>query len=104
MKITDIVRGILAKRTGPEESCSAGEAIDRSASHSDCLVGKGSVLYDEAEIYNFLKTHPADPVERHAQFRAIVTSGHPTEIDLKEKPVVIEDDAWIAVGRSSSRG
>jgi acetyltransferase-like isoleucine patch superfamily enzyme len=40
-------------------------------------------------------THPEDPAARHAQFRAIVESGFPTDDDLGEKPVVIEDDVLI---------
>jgi acetyltransferase-like isoleucine patch superfamily enzyme len=42
-------------------------------------------------------THPIDdPVARRQQFQAIITTGHPVELDLREEPVVIEDDALIA--------
>lgn len=40
-------------------------------------------------------THPLDPSARHEQFKAIIKSGHPANIDLREKPVVISDDVLI---------
>lgn len=40
-------------------------------------------------------THPIDPELRHRQFREIVTSGHPTVIDLGEEPVVLENDVLV---------
>ena len=40
-------------------------------------------------------SHPIDPHERHEHFRKIITTGHPTDIGLHDRPIVIEDDAWI---------
>ena len=41
-------------------------------------------------------THPIDdPDARHRQFKAIITTGHPRHLDLKEAPVVIGDDVLI---------
>lgn len=40
-------------------------------------------------------THPEDPAARHAQFRAIVETGFPTDDDLGERPVVIGDDVLV---------
>lgn len=40
-------------------------------------------------------THPLSPKKRHAQFKAILASGHPKEIDLQARPVFIEDDVLI---------
>ena len=40
-------------------------------------------------------THPLDPRARHEQYKKIISSGQPRSIDLDERPVVIEDDAWI---------
>lgn len=40
-------------------------------------------------------THPISAVARHRQFRDIITTGHPLEIDLNERPVRIGSDAWI---------
>lgn len=49
-------------------------------------------------------THPINARERHKQFRAIATSGHPAQVNLDGRPVVIEDDVWIAVGAIVLRG
>lgn len=49
-------------------------------------------------------THPLDARARHAQFRAILTTGHPKSIALDEKPVCIDDDAWIGAGVTVLRG
>lgn len=40
-------------------------------------------------------THPLDALKRHQQFKAIITTGHPTDIDLKEEPITINDDVLI---------
>ena len=50
------------------------------------------------------RTHPLNPRERHEQIRSIIESGHPTNVKLDEKPVVIEDDVWIAAGAIILRG
>lgn len=49
-------------------------------------------------------THPLDPEERHRQFREIITSGQPKQIDLKEKDVIIEDDVLIAANSIILKG
>ena len=49
-------------------------------------------------------THPLDPAERHRQFSTIITSGHPTDIDLGEAPVVLEDDVLIGCQTVILRG
>ena len=41
-------------------------------------------------------THPLDPAARHQQFRDIITTGHPRDIELGEQPLVLEDDVLIA--------
>ncbi len=75
---------------------------------SYCYVGEYSKIWSAAEItigdrvliaHNSnifdTTTHPLNPAERHRQFVAIVTSGHPTTLNLRSEPVVIEDDVWI---------
>ena len=49
-------------------------------------------------------THPFSPSDRHAQFRTIVTAGHPPVLDLGERPVTIEDDALIGCHSVVLRG
>lgn len=49
-------------------------------------------------------THPLDPELRHKQFKAIITTGHPTDIDLKEKDIIIEDDVLIGANSIILKG
>ncbi len=82
-----------------------------------CYVGEGSRIWSAARIeigdrvmishnVNIFDnlTHPIDPVARHHHFREISVRGHPQAIDLGERPVRIEDDAWIAAGAMILRG
>jgi acetyltransferase-like isoleucine patch superfamily enzyme len=63
---------------------------------SSCSIDIGNrVLISHCVTIMGNLTHPLDPVERHRQFRAIISTGHPNSIDLGERPVVIEDDALI---------
>jgi len=49
-------------------------------------------------------THPISPSRRHQQFREIFLKGHPSEIDLGERPVVIGNDVWIGCNSIVLRG
>jgi acetyltransferase-like isoleucine patch superfamily enzyme len=82
-----------------------------------CYVGEGSRIWSASSIhicdrvlisYNVSildsLTHPIDFKERHQHFRDIVTTGHPTEIDLGGRPVYIEDDVWIGASSCILRG
>ncbi len=82
-----------------------------------CYVGEGSRIWSaksiqcgdrvlishNVNIFDSL-THPINKDERHRQFREIVATGHPDNIDLGERPVVIEDDVWIGAGAFVMRG
>jgi acetyltransferase-like isoleucine patch superfamily enzyme len=82
-----------------------------------CYVGEGSRLWSATSIqihdrvliahgvniFDSL-THPIDAAKRHEQFKQIATVGHPRQIDLGERPVVIHDDAWIGAGALVLRG
>jgi len=50
------------------------------------------------------QTHSISASDRNDHFKAIFSTGHPTEIDLGESPVVIEDDVWIACSSIILRG
>lgn len=82
-----------------------------------CYIGEGSRIWSAGQIdignrvmishnVNIFDnlTHPVDPVSRHQHFRAIATVGHPNRMDLGERPVLIDDDAWIAAGAMVLRG
>ncbi|SBT09334.1 putative acetyltransferase [Candidatus Propionivibrio aalborgensis] len=82
-----------------------------------CFVGPGTCIWSGASIkigdrvmishnVNIFDnlTHPLDPARRHLHFRHIIEQGHPQDIDLGDRPVVIEDDAWIAASATILRG
>lgn len=82
-----------------------------------CFVGPGTRVWSALEIkiknrvliahnvnvFDSL-THPLNPILRHKQFAEILTRGHPKEIEQGERPVVIENDAWIGAGAMIMRG
>ncbi len=82
-----------------------------------CFIGAGTRIWSAASIrigdrvmishavnvFDNL-THPLDARQRAQHFDAISGTGHPKAIDLGEKPVQIEDDAWIAAGAFVLRG
>jgi len=72
-------------------------------SAADIEVGDRVMISHNVNIFDNL-THPMNPAERHHHFKTITTSGHPRELDLGERPVRIEDDAWIAAGATVLRG
>jgi acetyltransferase-like isoleucine patch superfamily enzyme len=49
------------------------------------------------------QTHPVDPVARHLQYKAKFGFPKP-DLQLDEKPIVIEDDVWIAANAIILRG
>ncbi|MBD1840582.1 MULTISPECIES: acetyltransferase [unclassified Coleofasciculus] len=50
------------------------------------------------------QTHPLDPVARHQQFVHIIQKGFPKDLNLNGKPVIIEEDVWIACNSIILRG
>jgi len=74
--------------------CYIGEGT-RIWSAKNISIGNRVLISHNASIFDN-DTHPIDnPAARHQQFKDIITTGHPTRLDLREKPVVIEDDALI---------
>lgn len=83
-----------------------------------CFVGPGSriwsaeavtignrVLVSHGVNIHDCNSHPRDPRERHAHFRAIATTGHPPGItSIESRPVVIGDDAWIGFNATILKG
>jgi acetyltransferase-like isoleucine patch superfamily enzyme len=82
-----------------------------------CYIGEGSrvwsgssiIIHDRVLIAHGVNVfdnliHPLDATERHKQFKQIATVGHPRQIDLDDRPVVIEEDAWIGAGAIVLRG
>ncbi len=48
--------------------------------------------------------HPISAAARHQHFKAIITTGHPANINLNEKAVLIEDDVWIGFNATVMKG
>lgn len=76
------------------EYCYVGEQT-RIWSAKEISIGNRVLISHMCTIMDNL-THPMDPAERHRQFREIITTGHPHELDLDEQSVIIEDDALIS--------
>ena len=52
------------------------------------LIGHSTSIFDS-------DTHPLNAEERHKEYMAIITKGHPPSVHLREEPVIIDDDVWI---------
>lgn len=61
------------------------------------LVGHNCNIFDT-------DAHPFDKDERHAQFKKIFSNGHPSDINLNDIEVVIEDDVWIGANVTILKG
>lgn len=66
-------------------------------------VGDRVLISHNVNIFDNL-THPLDAETRHEHFKRMMTSGHPRDVDLGDRPVVIGDDAWIGAGACVLRG
>ena len=73
--------------------CYVGEQT-RIWSALSVSIGNRVLIAHSVNIFDNL-THPINPEKRHAHFRQIITHGHPDNIDLGERAVVIDDDVWI---------
>jgi acetyltransferase-like isoleucine patch superfamily enzyme len=60
----------------------------------DISIGNRVMIAHNVNIFDN-STHPIGASERHQQFKNIIASGHPCNIDLSEQSVRIEDDVWI---------
>ena len=59
-------------------------------------IGNRVLISHNVNIYD-CDTHPIDdPAARHQQFKDIITTGHPTTLNLQEKEVIINDDVLIS--------
>ena len=75
------------------EYCYIGEQ-SHIWSSARITVGDRVLISHNVNIFDSL-THPVSPAQRHQHYRQIITSGHPSQIDLKEAPVRIGNDVWI---------
>lgn len=89
----------------------------RVAIGNDCYIGDNSRIWSGASVtigdhalvaHNVSimdnLTHPLDPLARRRQVAAIYTTGHPRDIELDDRPIVIGKDAWIGAHALVLRG
>jgi acetyltransferase-like isoleucine patch superfamily enzyme len=83
-----------------------------------CFIGEHSKIWSAANIRigNYVLiahnvnihdniSHPIAPEERRRHTEAIINYGHPkTNLNLKEEPIVIHDDAWIGFNATILKG
>ena len=73
--------------------CYVGEGT-RIWSAQNIFIGDRVLISHNVNIFDS-DTHPLNANLRHQQFKSIITSGHPKEIDLLEEPVHINNDVLI---------
>lgn len=74
--------------------CYVGE-YSKVWSAVDLKIGDRVLIAHNVSIFDS-NTHPMNASERHRHFVDIITNRrHLSEIDLREAPVIIEDDVWI---------
>jgi acetyltransferase-like isoleucine patch superfamily enzyme len=84
------------------DECFIGEDT-RIWSTSSINIGNRVLISHQVNIFDN-QTHSLSAKERNEHFKAIFSTGHPKNIDLGERPVVIEDDVWIACSSIILRG
>ncbi len=84
------------------EWCYVGEGA-RIWSASEISIGDRVLISHNVNVFDSL-THPLEAGARHAQFKSILQSGHPRDIELGEQAVNIGDDVWIGAGATILRG
>jgi len=84
---------------------------------NECYIGEGSRVWSAGIVHigdrvlishnvNIIdnQTHSLSASKRNEHFRTIFSTGHPSQINLGERPIVIEDDVWIACQSIILRG
>jgi acetyltransferase-like isoleucine patch superfamily enzyme len=84
------------------QDCYIGDGT-RIWSARSITVGDRVLISHNVNIFDSL-THPISAKRRHRQFKEIATTGHPRELDLDEKPIRIDNDAWIGSQSTILRG
>ena len=84
------------------EYCYIGEGTRIWSSRSIRLGDRVLIAHNVTVMDNL--THPIGAGARHEHFRQIITTGHPRQIDLGERPVEIGDDVWIGCQSVILRG
>lgn len=102
-----IVRGELLRfahggRISIGKHCYVGDGT-RIWSGVSITIADHVLIAHNVSIFDNL-THPLGWRDRRKHFYAIARTGHPVSIDLGDRPVVIENDAWIGAHALILRG
>lgn len=84
------------------EYCYVGENT-RIWSGKSIDIGDRVLISHNCNIFDN-DTHPINPRERHEQFKAIISTGQPGDINLNDEEIIIEDDVLIAANVSVLKG
>ncbi|MES0488495.1 MAG: acyltransferase [Leptospirales bacterium] len=94
---TTVLGELLTFRHGGKitmgDYCYVGENA-RIWSAENIKIGNFVLISHDVNIFDS-DTHPIRAKERRKHYKSIITTGHPDEIDLNEKAICIQDDAWI---------
>jgi acetyltransferase-like isoleucine patch superfamily enzyme len=82
--------------------CFIGEGARVWASHT-ITIGNRVLIAHNVNVFDNT-THPLSAGARHSQFRAIMTSGHPANVGLSPRGVLISDDVWLGAAVTVLRG
>jgi len=84
------------------DECYVGEDT-RIWAASSINIGNRVLISHQVNIFDS-QTHSLSAKKRNEHFKAIFSTGHPDNIDLDERPVVIEDDVWVGCSSIILRG
>lgn len=74
-------------------NCYIGE-LTKIWSSSEIVIGDNVLIAHNVNIHDN-NSHPINSRERQEHYLKIYNSGHPKNIDLQEKPIKINNNAWI---------
>ncbi|MBN4076893.1 acyltransferase [Mariprofundus ferrooxydans] len=105
-KSTHILGELLTFKHGGEihigDECFVSEDT-RIWAASSIYIGNRVLISHQVNIFDS-QTHPLSARKRSEHFKVIFSTGHPDNIDLSERPVVIDDDVWIGCSSIILRG
>ena len=82
--------------------CYIGDG-SRLWSGSSIIVGNNVMISHNVNVIDN-QTHPISHLLRRNHFKNILQKGHPSDINLGDKPIRIDDDAWLSTGVIVLRG
>jgi len=82
--------------------CYLGEG-SRIWSENEIIIGNNVLIAHNVDIHDS-NDHPIEPQARHNHFKDICSIGFSEKYNLRSKPIIIGDNAWIGFGASIMKG